>query len=509
MLPANYLNSCPNELVELYSSLETDIVCDIARRLKKMGKVTDASEWQSLVLSELGGHNSFIQKRLKETDKKTASLLYRLLKESMAKATRYDLNSLSGYDFTDNQKQVLNNIIAKLADGKISRGSAHAELLENEFRILYQGTVRLTQTIAKNSEKLFVTEANKAFLKVATGAFDYKKAIADSVDSLARNKIDVVEYSYTNTTTTHSIESAVRSNVMTGINQLASETTEQNMDDLGCEFVEVSAHIGARETGRNNWSDHSAWQGKVFHRGGPIDIDGVHYEGFEETCGLGEIDGICGINCRHSYYPYFLGTPRMYEKKEIREMNSRTVEYKGNTISVAQAETKQREIERHIRDWKREAMVQEAGGNDSSFARQKMTFWQNQRKEFTEETKLRADYSREYKGSSTGNQPTRKNYTAIENGQEVIKYAPNINDLSTHVTSERMIERSVSLEDIQKCINNPSKIGINKVDSSGREGYKLINENVLIGVNPKTGKVTTVAPLSSKRFAQYMRKKDF
>lgn len=395
MLPANYLNSCPDELVEVYSSLETDIVCDIARRLKRMGKVSDASEWQALMLSELGGHKTYINKMLKTTDKKTASMLYKLLSESMAKATRYDLQSLSGYDFTDNQKQVLNNIIAKLADGKISRGSAHAELLTNEFNILYEGTVRLTQTIAKNAEQLFVKEANKAFLKVASGAFDYKKAIADSVDELARNKITVVEYSYTKETAIHSIESAVRSNVMTGINQLAAETTEQNMDDLGCEFVEVSAHIGARETGRNNWSDHSAWQGKIFHRGGPVDVDGVHYEGFEETCGLGEIDGICGINCRHSYYPYFLGTPRMYEKKEIREMNSKTVEYNGDTLSVAQAEAKQRDIERHIRDWKRAEQIKIEGGNDSTFAHNKVREWQAVARDFIDQTDLRRDYSRE------------------------------------------------------------------------------------------------------------------
>lgn len=182
---------------------------------------------------------------------------------------------------------------------------------------------------------------------------------------------------------------------MTGVNQLAAETTEQNMDDLGCEFVEVSAHIGARETGRNNWSDHSAWQGKVFHRGGPIDIDGVHYEGFEETCGLGEIDGICGINCRHSYYPYFLGTPRMYEKKEIREMNSQTVEYNNQTMSVAQAEAKQRDIERHIRDWKRMEQIQLAGGNDASKAHDKVREWQATARNFIEQTDLRRDYSRE------------------------------------------------------------------------------------------------------------------
>ena len=33
------------------------------------------------------------------------------------------------------------------------------------------------------------------------------------------------------------------------------------MEEMDCEFVEVTAHEGARPT-------HAVWQGKVYHRGG-------------------------------------------------------------------------------------------------------------------------------------------------------------------------------------------------------------------------------------------------
>lgn len=400
MLSSKYLDACPSELVELYAQLETDIVCDMAKRLKGMGDPSDSVEWQKHVMSELSAHNSYVQRKLKGIDKKTASTLYRLLKNSVAESARNDLKVYSKADMSDNQKQVLNNTIAKLADGKISKGSAHAELIEGEFKTLYSGCVRLTQSIAKESQTRFIQECNRAYMKVASGAYDYQSAIREGVNSLARDEIRVVEYNYDKSTVVRSIESSVRSNVMTGVNQLAAESTDQNMADLECEFVEVSAHVGARHTDkpRNEWSNHDEWQGKIFHIGGDVTVDGVTYRDFHSVCGLGEADGICGINCRHSYYPYFPGMPRMYERQEINRMNERKVEYKGDLIPVYEAEQKQRYIERQIRGWKRTAAIQESGGNDSFGAKEKVRYWQATARNFIEETGLRRDYSREQIG---------------------------------------------------------------------------------------------------------------
>ena len=69
------------------------------------------------------------------------------------------------------------------------------------------------------------------------------------------------------------------------------------MEEMDCEFVEVTAHEGARPT-------HAVWQGRVYHRGGAVVQDGEWYEDFETATGYGTGPGLCGWNCRHNFYPY-------------------------------------------------------------------------------------------------------------------------------------------------------------------------------------------------------------
>ena len=72
------------------------------------------------------------------------------------------------------------------------------------------------------------------------------------------------------------------------------------MEEMGCEFVEVTAHEGARPT-------HAVWQGRVYHRGGAVVHDGERYEDFETATGYGTGPGLCGWNCRHNFYPFYPG----------------------------------------------------------------------------------------------------------------------------------------------------------------------------------------------------------
>ena len=72
------------------------------------------------------------------------------------------------------------------------------------------------------------------------------------------------------------------------------------MEEMDCEFVEVTAHEGARPT-------HAVWQGRVYHRGGAVVQDGERYEDFEAATGYGTGPGLCGWCCRHNFYPFYPG----------------------------------------------------------------------------------------------------------------------------------------------------------------------------------------------------------
>lgn len=394
MLTPSYLAGLPDDIVKLYSQLEADIACDMARRISRLGNVTGATVGRMELYAELGGLQKTINETVTKYNAQVKKLLIALYKDAATKSAQHDLAQYNKAVLTDSQKQILDATVSKLADGKIAQGSATAKILDGKFAKDYDGMVRITQTIASNAEHRFVEECNSAYLKVSTGAYDYKTAIKESVNNLASTDNTVVAYGYKTGTRSMSVEAAVRMNVMTGINQTCAEITERNADGLSCDLVEVDAHEGARP-------EHAEWQGKIYSRSGTSD----KYPPFS-VCGLGDVTGICGVNCRHSYYPYFEGMDKHNTQDELNNMNEKNIDYDGVKMTKYEAEQKQRAMERKIRQWKRTADIQQAGGVDNTAARIRLGDWQATAQDFTDKTGLRRDYSREYIGTKSGKQPT-------------------------------------------------------------------------------------------------------
>ena len=167
-----------------------------------------------------------------------------------------------------------------------------------------------------------------------------------------------------------------------------------NCDELECDLVEVTAHLGARPS-------HEAWQGKIYKLHGSTD----KYPNFYEVCRYGEVDGICGVNCRHSFYPYFEGQEKHYTQDDLDELSAQKVSYNGEAISRYEGEQKLRHIERNIRFYKKKAAIDEAAGLDNTKARLKIGEWQARARDFTKQTGIARDSAREYVGTS-GKQPT-------------------------------------------------------------------------------------------------------
>lgn len=90
MLSPRQLDGLSDEIVEIYSQLETDILRDMARRLARLGKVTEATEWQAHVLAEAGGLQEHIRKTFKKYDAKTVQAVTAVYKEALEKNTAND-----------------------------------------------------------------------------------------------------------------------------------------------------------------------------------------------------------------------------------------------------------------------------------------------------------------------------------------------------------------------------------------------------------------------------------
>ena len=176
-------------------------------------------------------------------------------------------------------------------------------------------------------------------------------------------------------------------NILTSINQTAANQTLSNAEELGVEKFEVTAHIGARP-------EHEAWQGKIYTK-----------QQLYTVCELGSVTGLCGINCRHSFYPYFEGMEEHYTQNDLDEMASEKVKFNGQEMTRYEGEQQLRGIERNIRHWKRQALTEEAAGVDSTRARRKIGEWQAAARDFTNQTGIARDSAREYVGTKTGKQP--------------------------------------------------------------------------------------------------------
>lgn len=230
------------------------------------------------------------------------------------------------------------------------------------------------------------------YMMTQSGAFDYDTAMKDAADALAKRGITTVQYE-NGKPVTRSIESAVRMNILTSVSQTAANMTLNNCEAMDCDLVETSAHIGARP-------EHEEWQGQIFSRSGSSE----KYRPFS-VCGLGSPTGICGINCRHSFHPYFEGMERHYTQDDLDEMAGEKVSFNGREMTRYEGEQKLRGMERKIRAYKRRSLTQDAAGVDNTEARRKLGEWQSAAREFTRQTGIARDRAREYVGT-TGKQPT-------------------------------------------------------------------------------------------------------
>lgn len=89
----------------------------------------------------------------------------------------------------------------------------------------------------------------------------------------------------------------------------------------------------------------------------------AEYSDFVETCGYGDVTGIGGANCRHSFHPFIEGvSERTYTDEQLANIDPPPIEFEGRKYTAYQATQKQREIERTIRKLKRRKVAYESAG---------------------------------------------------------------------------------------------------------------------------------------------------
>lgn len=314
MLTPQTLQKLPDDLIDLVSEVQTDIIKSIAKKLVKADYLTPSAEWQLYKASQL---------------KMSTKEITAMLAEFTGKSKR-QISKL----YTDACKEAINND-AKIyrTYGKDCSAALRSVALSNTLKAGVKNANGMTKNLCKSmveSSQATVTHLmDKAWLKVQSGAFTYQDAIYDAVVELAKQGIATVTYP---SGKTDWADVAVRRAVMTGISQTAGQMQLDLAAEMDCDLVEVTAHMGARPS-------HALWQGKVYSISGKS----KKYPKLSTATGYGTGDGLKGWNCRHDFYPFFEG---------ISERANLPVDVTENNRQYELSQ-KQRAMERSIRATKR------------------------------------------------------------------------------------------------------------------------------------------------------------
>lgn len=338
MLDPEYLDSCSDQLLALIDELSISLIGDIARRIAKTKHITDTAKHQAHVLQNAGMVYQDAIKRIGQTTGYIDREIDRLFKEAGVKNIKNE------------------SVIYKMAGmepKELHQSKEMQQILNANLRKTKGEIKNLTLTTANKAQSAYINACNSAMLKVQTGAFSYDKAIADAIKEAAGQGTEVLFPSGH----VDKLDVAVRRAVLTGVNQSAAEMTLAYAQEMGCDYVEVTAHSGARPS-------HALWQGLVFCISGKD----PNYPPFSMT-GYGTGEGLCGWNCRHNFHVFIPGVSvRAYTDAMLQDYDTKKYEYKGKKYKEYEVSQMQRFQERQIRNTKRKLTGYDAGikaaGND-------------------------------------------------------------------------------------------------------------------------------------------------
>lgn len=326
MLSPDYLLHISEGGENIAEQLHSEIIKRMVYRIMlRIGRgedylLTATDKWQIETLQQAGYLLEDIQKEIAKYTK----LQYEEIKEAMEDA------GVKALEYDDRIYQQ-----AGLSPVPLLQAPHLVRIMQRNYEATIYEWGNFTRTMAENAQRTFIAEVDKAYNLVSTGAMSYTEAVRNAINAIITDGA-TVKYA---TGHEDSIETATLRSIRTGISQATAQIQIERMNEMGVDLVLTSSHLGARPS-------HQVWQGKVFSRSGTSD----KYPDFVSETGYGTVSGLCGVNCRHSFGPYFEGMDNPYEKFDTLE-----------NLNQYKKEQRQRTLERRIRDTKREVLgLQEA-----------------------------------------------------------------------------------------------------------------------------------------------------
>lgn len=234
---------------------------------------------------------------------------------------------------------------AGLATKPLTQSPQYIRMMQRAYEATLGEWRNFSRTTAGEAYRRFIVECDRAYYSVQSGAISYTQAFREAINRIADEGV-VVAYRDKdgNITRRDTIETAALRNIRTGISQSCAEITNARMEEMDWDILLVSAHLGARYTEKNDYTNHFWWQGKFYSKSGKD----KRFPPFS-VCGQGDVQGINGANCRHSYSP---------GDGETNPFSDYDSEENKKAYDLSQ---KQRQLENRIRHTKRQVMAIKEG----------------------------------------------------------------------------------------------------------------------------------------------------
>ena len=319
MLTERNFDNLVNEIIEMYSDIEVELIRLIASKLQFSDNVKPSVEWLINELNKIGALNNETLKIIAKYSGKTESQLRAMLNE-------VGFNSFPKIEQTEvfRNNPIIQNII------------------NNSFNEVNNTFVQINQNIVKGVKEAYTQVLNQVYLETTTGIYDYQTSLRRAMDKMTDKGITVATYQSVDnngivTTRNYSIEGIIRRDLMTQVHQLAGNVNQRIIDDLNPPYIKITEHLNCRE-------QHLPWQGCY-----------IRPEDLVDVTDYGSITGLEGINCRHLHFAYF----GEVDESQYKIVNGKMVFTQDKDIpdkeaeQRAELEKKQRYIERTIRKYKR------------------------------------------------------------------------------------------------------------------------------------------------------------
>lgn len=336
------LEKIPAKIESIFYDLQNRIMSDVVARIKLTEELSSTSEYLIRKLQMFGGTSEYLESEIKRLTNMTDQELINIFDEVITQDYMgfESIYKKTGVPFIPYE---VNRMAQSWTKAILKQTKDEIENITQSLGFMVDyGTKKVFTPLSEYYHKYL----DKACMEVVTGTYSYETVLKKVVKEMTTSGMRTVDYAtgYSSRATV-----AARRAVLTGAHQMSAKINEQTAKDLNTDTYEVTWHSGHRP---DHW-----WGGKVY----------THRE-LVDTCGLGTVTGLCGANCRHSYYAFIPGiSVRTYTDSQLAEMEQReSVQqtWNGKSYTTYEVTQKQRQMETQMRKQRSDIELLKSGSGN-------------------------------------------------------------------------------------------------------------------------------------------------